>query len=207
MKVYDVSSLIIEGMPVYKNKQEKQPKLTTVTNGYITETRLQLDAHTGTHVDAPLHMVIEGEPIETIQLEKLVGQCKVLDLTAVEDKITKTDLQRFDISLDDFILLKTKNSFDEQFNFDFVYLAKCGAEYISKIGVRGVGIDSLGIERSQDGHPTHKTLFSNKVIIIEGLRLNEINEGAYFMVATPLKLSGIDASPARVILLAGLKVI
>jgi arylformamidase len=205
MKIFDVTAPIYEGMPVYKNKPEKQPTLTTVTNGYVSETRLALDVHTGTHVDAPLHMINNGETFETIPIEKLVGQCKVLDLTAVEDRITKSDLDKFSIEEDDFLLFKTKNSYDEEFNFDFIFLAEDGASYLSERKIRGVGTDALGIERSQEGHPTHKTLFNNNVIIIEGLRLKEVEEGNYFMVAAPLKLSGIDASPARILLFEGLK--
>ena len=201
MKVYDVSSPIFTGMPVYKNKPEKQPKQTTNTNGYVTETRLELDVHTGTHVDAPLHMVVDGETIETLPLDKLVGPCKVFDLTAVEDRITVKDIEGLDIQKDDFLLFKTKNSFDEEFNFDFVFVAEDAAAYLAEIGVSGVGVDALGIERSQEGHPTHKTLFTNGVIIIEGLRLKDIAEGEYIMCAAPLKLSGVDASPARIVLM------
>ncbi|MEA3321326.1 MULTISPECIES: cyclase family protein [Bacillaceae] len=201
MKVYDVSSPIYTGMPVYKNKPEKQPKQTTNTNGYVTETRLELDVHTGTHVDAPLHMVVDGETIETLPLDKLVGPCKVFDLTGVEDRITVKDIEGLDIQKDDFLLFKTKNSFDEEFNFDFVFVAEDAAAYLAEIGVSGVGVDALGIERSQEGHPTHKTLFANGVIIIEGLRLKDIAEGEYIMCAAPLKLSGVDASPARIVLM------
>ncbi|KPB03023.1 cyclase family protein [Bacillus sp. CHD6a] len=201
MKVYDVSSPIYTGMPVYKNKPEKQPKQTTNTNGYVTETRLELDVHTGTHVDAPLHMVVDGETIETLPLEKLVGPCKVFDLTGVEDRITVKDIEGLNIQKDDFLLFKTKNSFDEEFNFDFVFVAEDAAAYLAEIGVSGVGVDALGIERSQEGHPTHKTLFANGVIIIEGLRLKDIAEGEYIMCAAPLKLSGVDASPARIVLM------
>jgi arylformamidase len=205
MKMYDVTGTIHEEMAVYKNKPEKQPKLNQVTTGYVTETRLELDVHTGTHIDAPLHMVVDGDTFETIPMDNLVGQCKVFDLTQVEDGISKKDLERFEIQKDDFVLLKTKNSYEETFNFDFIYLAQDGAEYLSQLGVRGVGIDTLGIERSQEGHPTHKTLFAKKIIIIEGLRLKEINQGEYFMVAAPLKLVGTDGSPARVLLFEGLK--
>ena len=192
MKMYDVTGTIYEGMTVYKDKPEKQPKFKTVTNGYVTETRMEIDVHTGTHIDAPLHMVVDG-------------QCKVFDLTNVEDGISKEDLEKFDIQKSDFVLFKTKNSFEDTFNFDFIYLAQDGAEHLSEIGIRGVGIDTLGIERSQEGHPTHKTLFANEIIIIEGLRLKEVEQGDYFMVAAPLKLTGTDASPARVLLFEGLQ--
>lgn len=205
MKMYDVTGTIHEGMTVYKDKPEKQPKFNQVTNGYVTETRLEIDVHTGTHIDAPLHMFVDGDTFETLSMDNLVGQSKVFDLTQVEDGISKKDLESFDIQKGDFVLLKTKNSFEEKFNFDFIYLKQDGAEYLSEIGVRGVGIDTLGIERSQEGHPTHKTLFANNIIIIEGLRLKEIEPGEYFMVAAPLKIVGTDGSPARVLLFEGLR--
>lgn len=206
MKIYDVTGSIFEGMTVYKNKSEKQPKLKAVTNQYVTETRIELDVHTGTHIDAPLHMVSDGAAFESILLENLVGTCKVLDFTEVDDRITKADLEKHDIKKNDFILCKTRNSLESQFNFDFVFLAEDGADYLTQVGVRGVGIDALGIERSQPGHPTHKILFANGVIILEGLRLHEIEQGQYFMVAAPLKLLGTDASPARVLLIEGITI-
>ena len=205
MKMYDVTGAVFEGMTVYKNKPEKQPTLNPVTNGYVTETRVELDVHTGTHIDAPRHMVVDGDTFESVPMEDLVGQSKVFDLTEVEDGISKKDLEQFDIQKGDFVILKTKNSYEDTFNFDFIYLKHDGAEYLAELGIRGVGIDTLGIERSQEGHPTHKTLFAEKIIIIEGLRLKEVEQGEYFMVAAPLKLVGTDGSPARVLLFEGLK--
>src|SRR5690606_37969723 len=111
MKIYDITAPIFEGMPVYKNKPEKQPSLSTNTNGHVTESRLCLDLHTGTHVDAPLHMINDGETFETIALERLVRSCKVFDLTSSVEKITKQDLEGLSIEKGDFILFKTKNSF------------------------------------------------------------------------------------------------
>ncbi|UII54752.1 cyclase family protein [Cytobacillus spongiae] len=204
MKIYDITAPIFEGMPVYKNKPEKQPKLNTVTNGHVTESRLSLDVHTGTHVDAPLHMINDGKTFETIPLERLVRPCKVLDLTSSIEKVTKQDLEGQGIEKDDFILLKTKNSFDTEFNFEFIYVAEDAAAYLADIGISGIGIDALGIERAQEGHPTHRTLMGQDIIIMEGLELKDIKAGTYFMTAAPLKLQGTDASPARVILIEGI---
>ncbi|MFD1735095.1 cyclase family protein [Bacillus salitolerans] len=204
MKMYDVTAPIYEGMPVYKNKPEKQPTFNRVTNAHVTESRLSLDVHTGTHMDAPLHMINDADTIETIPLEKIVGSCKVFDLTKVEDGITKDDLQGLTIEKNDFVLFKTSNSFDEEFNFDFIYIKEDAATYLADLSIRGVGIDALGVERSQPGHPTHKALFSKDIIVIEGLRLKEVPAGEYFMVAAPLKLIGTDAAPARVLLFEGL---
>jgi arylformamidase len=205
VKIYDITAPIFEGMPVYKNKPEKQPKVKTVTNAHVTESRIDIDLHTGTHIDAPLHMINDGDTFESIDIEKLVGACKVIDLTFVEDKITAEDLKKYAIQQGDFILFKTKNSFDEEFNFEFIYIAECAANLLAEKGITGVGIDALGVERSQPGHPTHKALFSNDIIVIEGLRLKEVEAGEYFMVAAPLKMVGTDAAPARVLLIENMQ--
>ncbi|WP_335872679.1 cyclase family protein [Bacillus sp. 2205SS5-2] len=201
MKIHDITAPIYSGMPVYKNKPEKQPEITTSTSAHVTESRITLDVHTGTHVDAPLHMINDGDTIETIELQQLVRNVKVLDITKTEGKISKQDISSYAIEKDDFILLKTKNSYDEAFNFNFIYLAEDAAHFLVDKGIAGVGIDSLGIERAQEGHPTHRALMGNNIIIIEGLQLKDIEEGEYFMVAAPLKIKGTDASPARILLM------
>lgn len=205
MRVIDITAPIFEGMPVYKNKPEKQPQISTVTNAHVTESRISLDVHTGTHVDAPLHMMNEGKTIETVQIEDLVRFCKVFDLTEVSEKITKNDIEALGIKNEDFVLFKTKNSFDEGFNFEFIYVAQDAAEYLAEIGISGVGVDALGIERAQEGHPTHRALMGRDIIIIEGLQLKDVQSGEYFMVAAPLKLQGVDAAPARILLIEGLQ--
>lgn len=201
MKIYDVSLPIYEGMPVYKNKPEKQPEFNTAQNGHVTETRIAMDVHTGTHVDAPLHMVPGGDTIETLAIEKLVRKAKVIDLTSSREFISAEDLAGKDIQKDDFVLFKTKNSWDTEFNFEFIYVNSDAAKVLAEIGIAGVGIDALGVERAQENHPTHKQLFQNNVIIIEGLQLKEVPEGEYLMVAAPLKIRGLDASPARIVLI------
>lgn len=140
MKLYDVTAPIFEGMPVYKNKPEKQPKLNTVTNEHVTETRVSLDLHTGTHVDSPLHMINDGDTMETIAIEDLVGKVKVFDLSQAEDRISLKDIQDLPIERDDFVIFKTKNSFDDEFNFEFIFVAEDAAVHLAEIGIKGLGL-------------------------------------------------------------------
>ncbi|MDQ0417460.1 arylformamidase [Croceifilum oryzae] len=208
MKVYDVTMAISENMQVYKNKPEKKPSIRVVQDfdkATARESKIEMDVHTGTHIDSPLHMLPEGGTMETLSLETLIGSSKVLDMTHVTDGVRKPDLEKHEIGEGDFILLKTRNSMEEEFNFEFIYLAECGAKYLAEKKIRGVGIDALGVERAQPGHPTHKTLFHAGVLIIEGLRLAEVPEGEYFMVAAPLKVMETEAAPARVLLFEGIK--
>lgn len=204
MKIYDISMNIHYDMAVYKNKEEKRPILKTVQNfstGSAYESKITMDMHTGTHIDAPLHMIESGKTIDTIDLNNVVTKCKVLDLTNVNDKITKKDLMDKNIQKGDFIIFKTKNSYQEEFDYNFVFLEKSGAEFLKEVEIIGVGIDSLGIERSQSGHETHKILMEKGIIIIEGLRLKDIDEDEYILCAPPLKINNAEAAPTRAILI------
>lgn len=203
MAFYDVSMEIYEDMAVYKNSKNKRPKR-KITHRYsvdhINESKITIGLHTGTHIDAHFHMSADGETIEKMNVSSLIRKIRVLDLSDVFDKITEKELKEKDIEESSFILLKTKNSFSDDFNRDFVFLEKSGAAYLREKSIEGVGIDSLGIERSQPGHETHNILMNSGAIIIEGLRLKDITEGDYMMYALPLKIRGGDGAPARIVL-------
>lgn len=204
MKIFDVSMNIYHDMPVYKNKDGKRPELIITQdfqNGDVHESRINMDMHTGTHIDAPLHMIKDGDTIANVDLNKVITKCKVFDLSYISDKITSDSLLDKDICKGDFIIFKTRNSYTEDFDFEFVYLEKSGAEYLKKKGIIGVGIDALGIERSQPGHETHKILLESGIVILEGLRLKDIDEGEYFLYAAPLKINGAEAAPSRALLI------
>lgn len=89
----------------------------------------------------------------------------------------------------------------EDFDFEFVYLDKSGALYLKEKEIVGVGIDALGIERSQPDHETHKILLEAGIVILEGLRLKDVEEGEYFLYAAPLKIKGAEAAPTRAVLI------
>lgn len=208
-KIYDISMPIHYGMVTYKNKQAKQPNIRVVqdfSQASAYESRIDMDMHTGTHVDSPLHMLPDGGTMASISIERLIGSCRVLDLTEVQDHITRDDLVRFAPKKEEFILLKTRNSLCDDFGEDFVFLAADGAQYLAEVGVRGVGIDAPGVERDQSGHPTHKALFAVDSVIVEGLRLGDVPGGEYFMVIAPIKVLETEAAPARALLFSGITI-
>jgi arylformamidase len=204
MRIYDISMPITVDMPVYKGKDAKRPSLTVESDfntGTVYESRISINLHTGTHLDRTLHMMPGGNTMETLDLKQVVMECKVLDLTSVEEKITKEDLIGKDITEGDFILLKTKNSMEDILETDFIYLDKEGAKYLADLRISGIGTDALGIERSQPEHETHLQLMNIGVHILEGLRLKDIEEGKYFLFAAPINIVGGEAAPVRALLL------
>jgi arylformamidase len=207
MRIIDISMNIHHDMTVYGNYEAKRPNLRVVqdhTRGSVHESRIDMDMHTGTHIDAPLHMIEGGSTMESIELSRCFTKCRVLDMTSVEDKITREDLQGKNINAGDFILLKTQNSIKGIPGVGFVFVEKSGAEYLRDKGIIGIGIDSTGIERSQPGHETHKALLGSGIVILEGLDLKNVEEGEYFLAALPLKIDGVEAAPVRAVLVDGI---
>ena len=202
MKIYDLSPEISEDMAVYKNKIEKKPKLiaTRTLGEGANESKLEIYVHTGSHVDAPYHVLQDGKTIERIPLDRFMGKAIVLDFTKVKDAITKNNFKNVKIQKNEVVLLKTKNKAERMFNPNFTYLEKTGAEYLASKKIKAVGIDNLGIERSQPNHETHKILLKNNILIFEGLDLSKVKQGRYFFHGLPLKIRKGDASPVRAVL-------
>jgi len=203
-KIYDISMPVITSMPVYKGKNEKRPELVVMSDfhtGHVYESKLEMNLHTGTHLDRTLHMVEGGDTIETLDISQMITPCKVLDLTKAKDKLTELDFRGKDIKEGDFLLLKTRNSIEDILERDFIYVDSTGAKYLAEQNIKGVGIDSLGIERSQPNHETHLQLMEKGIHILEGLVLKDVQEGEYFMLALPINIVGGEAAPVRAVLL------
>ena len=99
------------------------------------------------------------------------------------------------------ILLKTAFSGCTSFREDYPSLTLDAAQYLTKAGVLCVGIDSFSIEAFICDGSVHRELLSHGCIIIELLDLSRVTEGDYSLFALPLRLTGLDGAPARVILL------
>lgn len=202
MKRFDVSMTIFEDMQVYNNQPSKKPVFEIVADfdkQTYHETNITMNVHTGTHMDFPLHMIRDGENSSSLVLDRLIGTVKVFDLTD-KDVIDKEAVELLPIAPHDNVFFKTRNSFSESFDKAFVYMKHDAADYLSELSLNIVGVDGLGVERGQPGHPTHHALMEADTYIIEGLRLKDIDAGIYFMYALPLKIEGMDALPMRVIL-------
>ena len=107
MRIWDISMPIHPEMPVWKGRDAKRPRL-IITRDYDEEgqggreTRLDMDAHTGTHIDAPLHFIYGGKTLDQIPIEQLIRKVKVIDLSHIEDVILPEHFADHGISRGDF---------------------------------------------------------------------------------------------------------
>ena len=125
-------------------------------------------------------------------------------MSRIDDHIDAKDLEDVMIESDQIILFKTKNSAlksDDLFHASFIYLNQSAAKFLAEKKVKAVGIDYLGIERNQPTHETHICLLEKNIPIIEGLRLEHVQAGTYFLCCLPLRLQELEAAPARAILM------
>ena len=172
-----------------------------------TVSQWTLSAHTGTHMDARMHFIPGGWTIETLDLGRSVGPCRVVDLTDVEGHVRRADLEAAEVAGQARLLLKTRNSSlglmqREEFDEGYTAIAEEAAEYLVEIGVETIGVDYLSVEPFDDGEfRTHHTLLGADVLILEGLVLTNVEPGEYFLACLPLKLADSDGSPARAILI------
>jgi arylformamidase len=156
-----------------------------------------MSAHTGTHVDAPLHYFIHGAAVDAMPLEVGFGPARVIEIRDCL-RIGRQELEQYSLRRGDRILLRTQRP--TRFP-DYVSLTPEAAEYMVACGVVLVGIDTLSIGSADEGGAaTHCTLLAASVWIVEGLDLSEVEAGEYDLVCLPLRIAGADGAPARVLI-------
>lgn len=208
MRTYDISLTIFPNLPVWPGDSPPQFKhlkrLEQGADANVSE--ITINVHSGTHVDAPAHFLPKGKTVDQLLLKALTGRAFVLHLPNVDLITAKILSETFIPPRTRRILFKTRNSEywakqDFTFHSDYVALSPDGAEFLVNRGIKLVGIDYLSISPYGDTVQTHRILLESGVVIVEGLDLSQISGGRYTLFCLPLKLAGLEASPARAILI------
>ena len=209
-KIHDISIPVKQGMILWPNdpgiKIERSKKIENGSSSNVTE--LSMGLHTGTHIDAPYHFVDKGIKIEDITLDTFIGSVQVIEIPDSYGSISADVIKQFGPGIShERVLFRTRNSKSwndsPEFIEDYVAVDLEGSEYLINSGVKLVGIDYLSIAPFDDIVRVHQALLKAGIVIIEGLNLNTIHAGTFMMYCLPLKLVGVEAAPARVILVEG----
>lgn len=188
MKIYDITQELFAGVvypgdvvPTYERTmkiKEDAPCNVTVLN---------MCAHNATHIDAPYHFIDEGKTIEELDLYKCIGNCTVLAFTEQPEISRMEELIK---SSEKRLLLKGNVTVTIQI-----------ARLLNQYGIQLIGIEPQSVGPYEAPMEVHLELLQNEVVILEGVRLDEVPEGNYFLSAAPIKLGGSDGAPCRAVLI------
>ena len=206
--IYDVSVPITNTMTVWPGdppvELRRHSHESRDHKHIVTVTGIRMGSHTGTHFDAPFHMVNGGKKLDEFSLDVFMGKATVFEIPGARS-IGRCELERFNWNGVERVLFKTDNSShwqDGKFYEEFVYLQPDGAEFLVERHMRIVGIDYLSIDKfKSESHPTHMVLLTKDILIMEGLNLKNVPQGEYMLYALPLNLQDAEGAPGRVILI------
>jgi kynurenine formamidase len=204
--VIDLTRTIATGMPVYPGTEPPSIRqATTIERDGFAEKLICLYSHTGTHVDAPAHMLTGAPSLDAYDATYFVGQACVVDVSgqaAIEP--SAIDAHASLIAGCDFILFHTGWSrywgTDRYFQC-FPVLSLCATRRLIAAGLRGVGVDAVSVDPVETStFENHLELFRAGLVSIENLTGLEVLIGQRFQFAClPLKLDRADGAPVRAV--------
>jgi arylformamidase len=209
MPIYDLTLPVSNDLPVWPGDPAINfYRVSDVNNGdVVTLSRLESGSHIGTHLDAPVHFIQNGNTVDKLDLNMLMGPCRVIDVGAA-DMIDAALLETLPIPVDATrLLFRTRNSDlwaqgDGDFHTDYVAIDRSGAEWLVKRGIRLVGVDYMSVAPYHATIPTHEVLLRAGVIAVENLNLAGVEPGDYHLICLPLKLKNGDGAPVRAVLMS-----
>lgn len=169
----------------------------------VNLSRLTLSPHNGTHADAPFHYDDQGATMADVPLDRYVGPARVVGLEG-RASISAACVSRLELGGVERLLIRTGSCPDlTRFNPALTYLEPEAVEHLAALGVRLIGTDAHSVDASDSKElPAHHACRRHGILILENLKLNDVPEGVYELIALPLKVVGADASPVRAILRA-----
>lgn len=201
----DISVLFRDGMVHWPGHIPVQIEHShTIRRGYSHSlSSIHMTAHSGTHMDAPLHAFKNGKSIHEMPLDTTVGRARVIEIHDTES-IKVEELRQHKIRRGERILFKTQSSQrcwkTDTFVEDFVFISDEAAHFLADSGIRLVGIDYFSVGAFKTGDETHRILLGADIWLIEGLDLSRVSPGNYDLICLPIKLDQGDGAPARAIL-------
>jgi kynurenine formamidase len=210
MKLIDLSHILNENISVYPDTVPPIFEVSnTVEKDGFTEIKMTLASHSGTHIDAPSHIIQDAKSLDQFLLDKFVGTSIVIPCQDKEE-ITVEYLQTFEdrIAQVDFILFFTgwqyKWNTPDYFS-DSPTPTKEAAQWLTKFKLKGIGIDSFSVDKIIPAHivtsenlPNHHILLAKEILLIENLtNLDKLHGGAFSFQCIPLNIENADGSPIR----------
>ena len=193
MSLIDISPRIDCTSPVYPG--DVSLCIRTLCEKPAKVTAFEMTPHLGAHVDAPSHLGVKGD-VADLPLDLFVGDCLVIDCTGV----TSIKPCHLPERVPERVLFKTGFVMGPTWTSDYPIVLPETIERLQEQGVRLIGIDSPSIDPEDEQLKSHYRAIDAQMMILENLRLTEVEPGFYRLIALPLAIAGLEASPVRAIL-------
>lgn len=207
MAVIDLTHLLENNMPAFPG--EPAPKIRNITEidnqGYRVKW-LEMGSHTGTHIDAPAHLIPEGKTLDQLPVSHFSGLATVISVPSNVRIVEVSFLKKFEekIIASSFVLLNTGWSRywgHDQYFHDFPVLSEESALWLADHPLKGIGLDTISADPVDSVIlPVHHIILEAGLVIVENLYFpeNSMAEQVIFH-CFPLKITGADGSPVRAV--------
>lgn len=208
MKIIDLTYPITPGMPVYPGTEP--PVFTpigSIDDMGFAEKKITLYSHTGTHVDAPAHMIKGAKTMDLLPIEHFYGKAWLLNLGGIKNQIIgirELEPGREIIEQVEFLIVRTGWSryWGETGYFSgYPVLSPEAANWLSQWGLKGIGLDTISADEGNSrDFPIHKTFLQHETVIIENLtNLEKLPDDSFVFSCFPLRFKDADGSPVRAV--------
>jgi arylformamidase len=212
-RVVDLTLPLHNGMPTYPVPWHPLFEMVQLGRHAVEgreSRRVTIGTHTGTHCDAPAHLVPGGATLESLPLEVLVGPATVVDLTSAGER-AELDARVLAEALGERrperLLLRygwSTHWGTMKYFTDHPFLSEAAGRLLVERGVRLLGFDTPTPDNPLHGRghdpdsPVHKLLLGAGVVLVEYLcNLEALRGQEVELVVLPLKLEGADGAPVR----------
>jgi arylformamidase len=203
-RILDITRPLGEATPAWPGDAAFTRRWTSAHDSGSAVTCLTFSPHLGTHLDAPLHLAADGVDAAGVPLEACFGPCQVLDVGSEPGPIDRRRLPAGWAPRRPRLLFSSGAwPVGTPLPQAFPGLTADFVSWLAAAGVVVVGVDTPSVDEPTAGDlPAHRRCLQCGVLILEGLDLSATPPGDYTLVALPLRLVGVEASPVRAVLLS-----
>lgn len=190
MKIYDISQEVIS-CAVYPGDPGPESRMlsSTAAGDLYNLTVFSMCAHNGTHIDAPFHFLGDGETVDQMDLSIFVGECYV---ARHEGDVSALDAES---------ILRKAAGVERILIAGEATVTAEAAEVFAAGQIKLLGNEGQTVGPENAPMQVHMILLKQEIALLEGIILNDIPEGRYFLSAAPLNLGGADGAPCRAYLI------
>jgi arylformamidase len=203
--LWDISPEVAPGIAVFPGDSPFEFRWTwTLGPGCpVNVSQVSMSPHTGSHADAPLHYDADGLSIGEVPLDAYLGPCRVVHALDAGALVRPEHLLPHLENTPPRLLIRTCRQSPAGWDNNFTAVDPSAIDLLAARGVRLIGLDTPSLDPEQSKTlDSHQRVRRHGIAVLEGLRLDEVPEGDYELIALPLKWRGLDASPVRAVLRA-----